>query len=327
MNEELFLKLVLKKLESSLSDEEDQRLAKELSAPERRILFERIQSFWEDAGKLKTQAPETSWNEVKEKIDLKQFRKPSQVQRSLSMDWYKWVAAAVLIIGAFALLKLLEVAPERIEHKTALEPQRIELPDGSMVWLNKNSSLEYYTDFNEKNRQVTLTGEGFFDVIHSNERPFTVLLNETNVRVLGTSFNIENYENTDKTKVSVVTGSVEFKNSKETGGLLLKPGYTGIWSGNSGQFAKSKSSELNLLAWRDQKLIFQSTALVEVIRDLEEYFGVEIEVQNENLLNCQFTMEFQAPSITEVLELLKITADISYQQKNQKYYLTGAGCH
>jgi ferric-dicitrate binding protein FerR (iron transport regulator) len=208
-------------------------------------------------------------------------------------------------------------------HDTIVE---VVLPDGSEVWLNRNSRLTYQDNFNEENRLLKLEGEAFFDVRKDPKKPFVIQTGKAQVEVLGTSFNVEAYAGSAETEIFVVTGLVSFSSLSDSKGITIKPGEAGVLK-NQNLSLISHGGQLNALAWKEKRLIFKKTALSDVVKALEEYFNVNIEIRNKNALRCRFTGSFDKPSLSEIIEALGVSLDLSIvEQRHSVYVVEGNGC-
>jgi ferric-dicitrate binding protein FerR (iron transport regulator) len=203
---------------------------------------------------------------------------------------------------------------------------QVMLPDGSTVWLNKNSRLAYHDDFNKENRTVILAGEAFFEVIADRQKPFVVQTPQARVKVLGTSFNVNTYAGESKTtEVFVVTGIVNFSNNKGANeGIDLKAGELAAASNNTVMLLTSDDS--NILAWKEKRLIFQKSPLNSVAKNLEAYFKIDIEIMNEDIGRCRFTGSFDQPTLEEIIEALSVSLDLTIVKKDDTYVVDGNGC-
>lgn len=184
----------------------------------------------------------------------------------------------------------------------------IELPDGSFVWLNSGSTLSFPSKF-KNNRPVTLVGEAFFEV-EKNEKPFIVSTSYGEVEVRGTSFNVKAY-NDDNLQATLVTGSVRVREKVGQKEVTLRPG-------QQANLAKGKIRISNVetdifTSWKDGKLIFRKEYLPTMVKRLERWYNVKIELEKDNRLNdIWFSGTLEMESFTEVLELLKVTSPIDY---------------
>jgi transmembrane sensor len=190
------------------------------------------------------------------------------------------------------------------------------LPDSTSVWLNSSSSVTFPSHFTGDFRQVDVTGEVFFDVKNSSGQPFIVSLGKLNVRVLGTRFNVINYANEDRTEVILQKGKVDLCTG--TAGQLrtlseLSPGEMAVYKRNNNAIDIRVVDTEKYVSWINGKLIFKDDQMDEVVRKLNRWFNVNIEVADPAILEYVYTATFQDESIDQILELLTMSAPIRYQ--------------
>ncbi len=200
------------------------------------------------------------------------------------------------------------------------------LPDSSRVWLNSGSSLDFPAEFNNTCRVVTLSGEGYFDIRPDKEWPFYVKTPKNIlVKVTGTEFNLSCYVNDPAFKLTLINGSVELIREENNKKINVRPNEEIIIRDNSFLEDNKMNADIGYTtAWKEGYLKFENTPMDEVIRRLERWYGVRIEVSSSEIVNYQFTANFESESITRVLELLQISSDISYEIKdnNIRLFLT-----
>lgn len=198
----------------------------------------------------------------------------------------------------------------------------IKLPDGTSVWLNAGSKLDYPEQFHGSNREVVLEGEAYFEVAKDAEHPFLVKTTACAIRVLGTSFNIRFYPAEEMATTSLVTGSVEVvidekvvrlqPNEKLSVPFTL-PATTATETAQTppikiGTLTPVRDNIMAETAWKDNKLAFKRLPLSEVVQRMEHWYGVEIRFKNERKKNLSFSAVFEKESLTEALQYLEISS-------------------
>lgn len=176
------------------------------------------------------------------------------------------------------------------------------LADGSKVWLNAGSSLRYPVSFHAKERRVSVTGEAYFEVFHDISKPFIVSNGSMNIKVLGTHFNVNAFEDDDMDiKVTLLEGSVEINNGKTSG--LLKPGEQALVNE---QIKVESDVDLDkVMAWKNGFFGFDNATLHEVLKEISRWYDVEVTYQGGNQPRA-FTGEIQRDlSLSEVLKILE----------------------
>ena len=219
---------------------------------------------------------------------------------------------------------------------------RILLPDGTSVWLNGNSKIVYDNrHYGESIREVTLTGEAYFDVVKNTAKPFIIHTIAMDIKVLGTAFNIKSFAAEKTSEASLIRGSIEVtltrqKNRK----LTLKPNEK-ITVSNAKEIIKSKlmnavapekisyatpvqpvtlaqlkydtkEKTFKEIAWTENKLMFNNESLESIGMILERWFGQNVEIRNEKLKGLQFTGNFHDESIVQVLQALQTSYNFNF---------------
>ncbi|MEN7547930.1 FecR domain-containing protein [Rapidithrix thailandica] len=212
--------------------------------------------------------------------------------------------------------------------KTANQEERlIVLPDSSTVWLNANSSLSYPQEWKEEVRDVKLSGEGYFTVQQS-VQPFRVLNGKLKAATYQGIFDVQAREHEEVCRVVTVTGQVllsTLAQSEEQ--LRLGPGLAGIFDQQTGKVYMEPNRDPNVLAWRSKRLVFSQANMRYVLNVLENYFHIQIRLQNPLLYNCTFSGTFHKPSLEEVLKVLALQfAHSAIYQDGSTYLLAGEYC-
>jgi len=191
---------------------------------------------------------------------------------------------------------------------------QVTLPDQSKVWMNSNSKLIYRNGKNNT-REVKLVGEAFFKVVKDKSRPFIVSANNIQVEVLGTSFNVNARQGSDIIETSLVEGSIKLMGSELSQDYLLKPNEKAIYS-NSLKSLKIEATDNEVeTAWKDNKLQFRSERFSEVIKRLEEWYGVKIISKCPGIENDLMSGAFKNESLETVLETIAIQYKIQYNNQ------------
>lgn len=227
----------------------------------------------------------------------------TQRQRS----WWKplSVAAAVLFLaGAFFMFNNNKNTDAILALETSDEVRELVLADGSKVWLNENSKLSYPDKMDGAERRVTLIGEAFFDIAKNPNQPFVIETNETEVRVLGTSFQVSAYEDDKYTEVLVKTGKVSFGKKGDAKPMELEPNERGVFDKKQKRFYERTSRDFNEISWQSQILDFDNVPLKKILEDIEKHFDIELILDNSSLAKCRFTNTFNNPTQDETLEVI-----------------------
>ena len=248
-------------------------------------------------------------------IDLKEGLRAYQKQadhkppRKVSLYTAKWVAVAALLMLAtwFFTYKIMDSTPLRIPKLGLTVPagQRasIRLPDGTIVWLNANSTLHYPALFG-KERRVFLSGEGFFEVAHNKQKPFIVSTKKMDIQALGTRFNVFSYRRFAEKSVYLEEGSVKVTSHAPLGKpIYLKPGQKVIMHNGTFQFVKNQA---DAILWKEGVYSFEEQTMTQIKERLELYFDVSIQINNPSILDYTYTGKFkQTEGVMEILRLLQ----------------------
>ncbi len=192
------------------------------------------------------------------------------------------------------------------------------LPDGSLVWLNSGSTLSYPSRFSN-NRMVKLLGEAFFEV-EKNNMPFIVSTDYGDVKVKGTSFNVKAFVDDHVFETTLEEGVVTFKSKNAPNEVTLKPGE---------QVAKTETGFLiqtvetkYFTSWKEGKLLFNKEPFPGFIKKLERWYNVKIEYHDPKLDELWYTGTIEMESISEVMELIREAAPVSYSFNNKTRVFT-----
>lgn len=240
-----------------------------------------------------------------------------------AVPWRRYwgVAAAVLLLlagtGSWWLTQ--RQAPEWVAVATAPgQYKEVWLPDSTEVALAGGSSVRYdRKKYGRERRVVELKGKAFFQVKRSEARPFSVYTAQTEVTVLGTSFQIK--EEGSATEVNVVTGKVRFTagENKEEDKVILTAGMSASYSMEKKEITLLKEEDLNRLAWKTKQLRFSETPLSQVIDDLSEFYGVKI-TNRAKSPDSKLTATFNDLPLDEVLMVVNQTLDVRLVPETKK---------
>ena len=207
------------------------------------------------------------------------------------------------------------------------------LPDGTTVWLNGNSKLEYdIRHFGESVREVTLIGEAYFDVVKNKDKPFIIHANKINIKVVGTTFNVKAYPGEKNTETSLIRGSIEVTMTGVKGKCMMKPNDKLIIPNEAtpaqiekmvnnqedaiGKIPLSKMVKLTVAqdeqtivetAWVENRLVFDHETFEELSLKMERFYGVNIRIEDKELKSEQFTGSFEKETFAEALNALQLS--------------------
>lgn len=191
---------------------------------------------------------------------------------------------------------------------------KLTLADGTLVWVNSGSRLQFPSQFSHKERRVYLSGEAYFEVSKDQKRPFFVETGEVKVRVLGTHFNVSAYNN-NKVRTSLAEGAVEV--SGNTGSVVIAPGQSAEWS-NANLSVGSADLQKDL-AWKNNEFYFKSDNIVNIAHQLKVWYDLDITLSENLSLKETYTGEIRRDvRLSEVLRMLELVSDLDFKlNKNQ----------
>jgi ferric-dicitrate binding protein FerR (iron transport regulator) len=236
----------------------------------------------------------------------------------------------LVVAGFYLLLKMLVSGPDKVIFASNDKLLEQQLPDGSMISLNAHSTISYPEEFSGNTREINLTGEAFFSVVHRVEKPFIVYAGDMQIEVLGTEFNVNANEKSDSITVYVESGKVKFHpNGKETDSnllLYLEAGDKGVYLKSSGKLSKAEKPDAYELFWLNKTLRFEETEVSKVIELLRKIYNVDIKTDNKEIQNCLLTATFHDDPIDIVLNVIAESFDLSVTMEDNTYTLHGEGC-
>ena len=200
---------------------------------------------------------------------------------------------------------------------------QVTLSDGTKVWLNAASSLRYPTQFNGKERKVYLSGEGYFEVAKNANLPFIVNTGNSDIRVLGTKFNVSAYPDDPVRKTTLAEGSVSVSLAEPdpTGSrpVLLAPGYEAVIKTNGREILVNKANLESVLAWKNGMFIFDGETLGSLMRKLSRWYNVDVEYGDETDTLLHFTGRIQRyENINSILHLIELTDKVKFILRSDK---------
>lgn len=289
--------------------------------------FERV---WEASTQVGPPAMEVdveaAWSKVNKRITAKNKQVEPKVLPLQKSSFAAWrVAASVLVVLGLGWLGYRWMTPiEKAEIavvKTKKNTLEQTLPDGTKVFLNENSTLTAAADFNDETRTVTLKGEAYFDVKRDETRPFIINANGTEVRVLGTSFNVKAYDN--HVRVAVTSGKVQFSTPKQKVVLVKDEAAA---TSEADTIVKLPALNFNEMAYRTRVFVFEKTNLSDVVASLREGYHADIRLSSRRLENCLLTARFEKESLDTTLSVIAETLNLRVVRRGNSILLDGSGC-
>ena len=299
--------LLKKYLDNTISDDELEQFNKWLNLSENQEAFKQAIDIYKN---LDT-------NRAFQKIRVATIDAKTKSSIPIYKRLYRYAAIAVLLLVIASIMHLVfnyKIKSTKDNIQTAYNEitvpngkrQNIYLPDSSLIVLNAGTKLKYRRNFNDlNNRDVFLEGEAYFVVTHNKQKPFIVHTNKMNIRVLGTKFNVSNYNNENNISVVLEEGKVEVFNQLNKS-IVITPGEKATIKGDN-IMVRKVDVEKDLL-WKEGKLCFVNEPFVLILKELERHYNITIQNKYLALNNVNFTGTFTSEeSIEEVLDAFKET--------------------
>ncbi|QEH42145.1 FecR family protein [Chitinophaga sp. XS-30] len=351
--------LIARKLAGEASSEELKELEQLLRAhPELHFPIQALDELWQ--GELPETDPEQIENSYKKHIRRMQERGMPEAglpaaavpeeedyllkgsRKSVARRYITWaVAAGVLLVSVtWFFFERPQGDRKAVFSEVATQygsKTYVQLPDGTSVWLNAGSKLTYNKEFDLEKREVTLTGEGFFDVVRDAERPFIIHTAKMDVKVLGTRFNLKAYLDDRTSEAALIQGSIEVSlKDRPEERIRLKPNEKIVVvhdhspsSTNLHNNTQPTGGDLEPLvsirnltlqdsailetSWMNDVLVFQDESFRELASKLERWYNVRVRFTDSSIAELRFTGVFRGEPIEQVMRALNITASFQYR--------------
>ena len=328
----------MKELENHIESIITRKISGEISADEQYVLNKWLtesaenEQYFKNLQKIYLQANKSN-KEDTPAIDVNQewqrFKKsvqPESTKTTYQTNWIRIAASVVVIAVLGYLIWFNAFQSNSITVLAEHSGQLITLPDNSVVTLNKDATITYPRAFADNSRTVIMKGEAFFEVTRNEKKPFTVNLGLSSVEVLGTSFNINAEDNNDRIEVVVNTGKVRFgtNSGKET--VVLTKGEKGTFMKNMNMISKVQNKDINFMAWKTRKIVFNDVDLDIVIQTVNKIYNSQITFSTYVGENCKVTVSFDNQSIEAILSVLELTLDLEYKKTGDIIEVVKTGC-
>jgi len=279
---------------------------------------------------LKNYPNQIAWEKVQNQIQNHAHNNRTRLRRLISNPLMRIAAtvlvAALLSVGGYEIFTRWDESSQTIELTASNQlVKTITLPDGTLVSLNSDTHFSYPKKFGNHTREVTIQGEAFFEVKPNKNKPFIIHVGNAQIKVLGTSFNVNAYPHSNLMEVIVKTGKVQvttmISETIKHNELILNPGDKGTLVLSNNALLKIQNENLNYLAWKTHDLIFKATSLGEVIGLLEKVYKVNIQLNDPRLNELLLTAHFNNYSLDVVLKVIETTFQLKTQVTDGQYIL------
>jgi len=349
-----FAQLIARRLSGETSEEEAKELELLLNEdPQAHYFYEIFSNYW-------SVGPQKKVNDLQEEIHFQQIIAIAEKEKTDSIIYEEetipvgsskkiitlkrlLVAAAltgIILTSYFLIFQRKnalpkEIAVNEIEAKKGARSFML-LPDGTKVWLNSDSKLEYKDNFNDSIREVTLSGEAYFDVVKDAEHPFVVHTSDIDIRVLGTAFNVKSYPKESSIEATLIHGLIEVTNKKLPGSpkVILhpheklvfrkqdyqqlpvsidKPPATNKFFSIAPLPKKISDTAMVETSWVYNKLIFDGETFKEFALKMERWYNVRIIFKSEKAANISSHYIIENETIEEALKALQEIEKFKYK--------------
>ena len=329
MENETYKNLLLKFLRDEATPEEIELLDERMNDHPDGDFDSISRSIWGDGTIMSHNLPDEGQKEKMKNNLLNRINAEEDFMRSVRVNrkrefLHAFSLAASILVVAMSVVFL--ILGDRQIHEYEVVAERgqkssVTLPDGSHVWLNSASRITYTSDFNKKNRNITLEGEAYFDVAKNKKIPFVVNASEMSITAVGTEFNVRNYSDEDEVCTTLVEGKV----IASTLGcdISLTYGQEAVLNRNSGEMSFAVVSDLNhMVPWRSNEMLLDGESLDNLSRILSRMYNVDVYFENDSIKTYTYTGLIRNNSLQNVLELVSNTSPVAYGIYDDKIVFT-----
>lgn len=308
--------LLVKHLLGEASPEEEQAVIEWMNEnATNREYYSQFKKIWDQSKALAAESSidvSKAWERFQDRVAMQKVS-PTILERN-RFSWMRIAASVIFVLGLGGITYLLVNKPTEPKEIIAQSGQNIlvdTLPDGSVITLNKKSTISYPSEFKGNTRSIALKGEAFFDVTPDKKKPFIISVNDVEVKVVGTSFNIKS-EN-GNTEVVVESGVVAVTKRSKT--VELNAGEKIIISTNDSNATKEAVSDKLYNYYRTKEFVCDDTPLWKLVQVLNEAYDANIIIGRKELNDKKLTTTFNNESLDQVLEVIQLTFNITVIKK------------
>lgn len=196
------------------------------------------------------------------------------------------------------------------------EKSYLQFPDGTKVWVNSCTTLQYAEDYGFSNRNIQLSGEAYFEVARDEKNPFIVKTNGINVKALGTAFNISAYPEDTQLITTLFSGKVAVQPTLTRQQIMLSPNQVAIYYKNGNKIEVTPYDKNLFAQWRGGYLSFEMMYLQDITKLLERNYNVVFRYENQKIKKFRFSGSFRnSDDLTQILEVIKTNTGLQYQAR------------
>jgi transmembrane sensor len=305
--------LIAKYLSGEATPEEAMALNDWLESPVNRRYFDELESTWDKSypsRKINVIDKGEAWRKIK----------PARAIRPLSFS-IGIAASVVLVLIAVVWIYYFRSAKDMVYLASKENVDSVHLPDESTITLNKYTEIKYPKKFEGNTREINLEfGEAFFSITKDPAKPFIVHASFSEIRVVGTQFNVNSHDGV--VEVGVNEGIVLVVTPSDS--IYLEKGATAVFS--EFEKATSQQNDVNTWAYATKKLVFKDTPMPEVIKAIEKAYPCVISFSNDNIKKCPLTASFETDSVDKIVLLISESLNLKVEQNGKVFILQGEGC-
>ncbi len=286
--------------------------------------------FEQSDARLKRRSSDRIYRRIQSRISTEGAKGNVKINRMEVLKKWLLRSAAVLVIplaiGTWYFWTQAQLsAGNSMTHTVSFssgESGKVQLADGTVIWLNACSSLQYPAVFSNEKREVYLEGEAYFDVEHSKRRPFIVNTGDASIHVLGTSFNASAYQDEDIV-VSLDEGLIHFVVSSPVShkNIAMSPGEQLVYDPDHSSYLLGRKDTGKASLWRSGILVFEDKTLQSIVRRLERRYGVDIKVANKKLLSIRYSGTFENEDMETILQVLSEVTPMGYKETSRGFVI------
>lgn len=317
--DELLIKYLLQETDASEQAEIQSWITEK---EENKHYFNQFKLIWEESKKLESVSTideHAAWERFKQRVEPQVTAIPAKNVLPL-VTYLRYAAALVATLGAawlaYSFWQTENTNPSVALHSSNEVITKV-LADGSVITLNKNSTLTFTEKFEGDKRLVSLQGEAFFDITPDKNKPFYIHSGDVTVKVVGTSFNVKNSKT--KTEVTVETGKVEVAQKNHL--IKLSPGERATMPVNGTQPTKQMVGDTFYNFYKTKELVCDNTPLWKLVELLNEQSTIPIVIANNKLNNLPISTTFKNQSTDSILGIVSQTLGIHVERKEDKILL------
>ncbi|NOY96557.1 MAG: FecR family protein [Chlorobi bacterium] len=318
---------------------------------ENKRLFDQINDIWQATSNLNQKLnfdANKAWDDIS-----KQLNSPSSNIKPAWKIYSELIKIAAVFVFAlflggtvFYFIDKNNYQPQTVEYVAPLGSRSfLKMPDGTKIWLNAGTKIQYQNNYGVDNRKITLIGEAFFNVAKNKNLPFIVQTSAINITALGTKFNVKAYAEENSIETTLIEGSVKLESldARFKEPLVLSPNEKAVYtkssrsmaiSGNKGigkaeKIPQSKPSltlfksvdPKPIISWKEKRWVISNQKLSELSVKLERRYDVNFIFENERLKDYAFGGTLEDETLEQVLEVISFAAPIKYVIDKRTVYI------